>query len=121
VHRFAAERVSALATGACVATLALSSGAYALTLPQIELRLASALKVQLHQKYGSSEPITMVTCTLAADVRSGHCVAHFTIPAKAIRGVYQMRETLNLVTHTATTKTLSATCTFAKTGKPVTC
>lgn len=110
---------------ACAAALVACSCAGAVITPsQAAVLLGKNLTTSMrayYDKEADGPRITKVTCTLAANERTGHCTAHFTNPAKTILGVFQLRETIDVATQEISTKTLSTSCTIAATGKPVSC
>lgn len=91
---------------------------------QAAATLAKNLTVSMRAYYDKGSAgvrITKVTCTLAANERTGRCSAHFTNPTKTILGVFQLRETINVANGEVKTKTVSVRCVRAASRKTVIC
>jgi hypothetical protein len=111
-------RVVALA---CGLALAGSTGAVAAS---PALMLAKSLKASMQASYDKSYPgleLTTVSCVIAADGRSAHCQAHFTISAQRLDGLFQVSALIDRTTGGVHTRTLSVACTDAKTGTHAAC
>ena len=111
-------RAGALACACALAACAAASGAT----PSV--MLAQTLKHSMQAFYDKAEPgleLTRVSCELASNERSGHCVAHYTVVKRHLLGVFQLAETIDTSTGDVHTKTLSAKCTSSRTGKTVSC
>ncbi len=109
-------RAGALACAGALAACAAASGAT----PSV--MLAQSLKRSMQAFYDKAEPgleLTRVSCVLASNGRSGHCVAHYTLASRHLLGVFQLAETIDPASGEVHTKTLSAKCTSSRTGKAV--
>jgi len=86
--------------------------------------LARSLGNSMQAFYDKAEPglrIVEVSCALASNKRSAHCVAHYTVVNRHLLGVFLLAETIDPTTGVIHTKTVSATCTSSVTGKAVHC
>jgi hypothetical protein len=87
-------------------------------------RVAAALKCSMTETYETTVPglrFGTVTCTLAKNLRSGQCLAHFTYTAKKIRGVYRVSATINPTTGGVRWRTTSVACTNLGNGEKIAC
>jgi hypothetical protein len=86
--------------------------------------LARSLGNSMQAFYDRAEPgleIVSVSCALATDKRSAHCVAHYTVVKRHLLGVFLLAETIDPSTGEIHTKTVSAMCTSSLSGKTVSC
>ena len=115
-----------LAIAACVAG-ALVPAASALAMPSADpktTRVEKAVKTSMQKTYKTTVPglvFHRVSCTLAANLKSGRCKASFTYPAQHLNGVYQVAATIQQKTGGVRWRATSVSCTSSRTGKKVDC
>lgn len=91
--------------------------------PAENAAFAKGLKKEIGPAFEKSAPklvLGKVTCVLPSNGAVVQCKAHFAYPTGGLNIVYKIKATL-LETGKLRWTTTTHTCTYAKTGKPVSC
>ena len=109
-------RLAAAAALVLATALAPPAGAARITPSAMLARELKASMQSFYARRYHGLEITTVTCTIAGNGTTGHCLAHFTIGSRHADGVFTLLETIDPTIGSVSTKTLAVSCHDSRTG-----